>query len=221
MVGDVKGILDAYNADRAFIVGHSLGGTIAALFALRYPQMVESLFLMSSPIIAFGGNVYQETDPTIMGAMWEVLMSNKMYPDYERGKDEFFRAWRFLNGKRNLDETMAAEYTKRLYETETIEPAYNHTKVQSGIRDVYDELKALPCPIHFVYGNEDYLAASSANTKTLADSLPNADFTCLSGAGHMYFDRDIWDSVLNLITLPKPFNFAFETTRGGCKNLDD
>jgi pimeloyl-ACP methyl ester carboxylesterase len=221
MAEDVKSVFDAYNADRSVIVGHSLGGTIATLFALSNPQTVESLFLLSSPIIAVGSNVYQKTDPAIMGAMWEVLMSNKMYPDFERGKDEFFRAWRFLNGKRPLNEDMAVEYTKRLYATETIEPAYNHTKVQGGIRDVYDELKALPCPIHFIYGEDDYLAASATNTKILADSLANADFTLLSDAGHMYFDIDIWDEILNLITLPKPFNFALEATRGGCKNLDD
>jgi pimeloyl-ACP methyl ester carboxylesterase len=201
MAGDVKSVLDAYNADRSVVVGHSLGGTIATMFALSNTQIVESLFLLSSPIIAVGGNVYQETDPAIMDAMWEVLMSNKMYPDYERGKNEFFRAWRFLNGKRPLNEDMAVEYTKRLYETETIEPAYNHTKVQVGIRDVYDELKALPCPIHFICGEDDYLAASATNIKILADSLPNADFTLLSSAGHMYFDRDIWDEILNLINV--------------------
>ena len=202
MVADVKDVLDYYKAKTAVIVGHSLGGSIAQLFAIKHPEMVSHLFLLSSPILATGKNKYTKTDPQITDKMWQVLMSNQMFPDYERGKNEFMRAWQYLNGKFPVDEKMAEEYNKRLYETETIEPAYNHTKIQQDLPDIWEDLAKLPAPIHFIYGSEDNLAANWVNTKILAKSLPNADFTLLDGAGHMYFTKSIWQKVLDIIFKP-------------------
>lgn len=45
---DLKGLLDELNIDNVTLVGFSLGGAVALDFAIRYPQMVSSLVLMSS-----------------------------------------------------------------------------------------------------------------------------------------------------------------------------
>ena len=198
MVEDVNGVLIYYGIEKAIVVGHSMGGSIAQLYAIKYPQKTEQLFLLSSPIIAFGNNEYEQTPQYILEPMWGILMSNKMYQDYARGKDEFFRAWKCLNGNRPVDIVLAEEYTKRLYETETIDIAYNHTKIQNGIPDLYADLAALSFPLHFVYGENDFLAANAANVERLANSLPNADFTLLRGAGHMYFDKTLWQEVFDI-----------------------
>ena len=197
MANDVNSILEHYKKDTAIIVGHSLGSTVAQIFAITYPKKCESLFLISSPIIAKGQNEYVETDNKTMQEMWQVLMSNKMYQDYERGKEEFFRSWKCLNGNWELDEKMAEEYTKRLYETEYIEPAYNHIKVQENIPDIYTELNNLQIPKHFIYGELDYLASNLQNIKTLVNSLNNADLNILHNAGHLFFNKDLWNSIFN------------------------
>jgi pimeloyl-ACP methyl ester carboxylesterase len=198
IVEDVAGILDYFKIRKAVIAGHSFGSTIAQLFAVKYPLRTEKLFLLASPIIAKGKNQYVETDEHIKRQLWDVLLSNKMYQDYERGKDEFFRIWRYLNGSYELDESMAAEYTKRLYETEYIEPAWNHTKVQENIHDIYNELNALPINIHFIYGEADYLAANLASIKILVNSLQNADLEILCGAGHLFFNCNLWEKILKI-----------------------
>jgi len=198
MVEDVVGILDYFNVRKSVIVGHSFGCTIAQLFAVKYPQRTEKLFLLASPIIAKGKNQYIETDEHTKRQLWDVLIANKMYQDYERGKGEFFRVWRYLNGTYELDERMAEEYTKRIYETEHIEPAWNHTKVQENIRDIYNELNVLPIKIHFIYGEADYLAANLASIKILVYSLENADLEILSGAGHLFFSSTLWTKILQI-----------------------
>ncbi|WP_081652158.1 alpha/beta fold hydrolase [Mycobacterium marinum] len=200
LVDDVRAILADHDLNTVVLIGHSLGSTVAQLFAVKYPERVEKLFLMSSPIIATGNNIYAETDSETLAAMWQVLMSNKMYPDYKRGKEEFFKVWRHLNGSFELDTDLADEYTKRLYETEVIEPAYNHTKVQVGIDDTWTELSELEIPIHFIYGEKDQLASNVGNIQILANSLPNAHLTVLKGAGHMYFHRRIWQQILSVLT---------------------
>ena len=197
MADDVNSILEHYKKDKAIIVGHSLGSVVAQIFAINYPEKCERLFLISSPIIAKGQNKYIETDTEITQEMWQVLMSNKMYQDYERGKEEFFRAWKYLNGAWELDEEMAEEYTKRLYETEYIEPAYNHTKVQENIPDIYKKLNDLQFSKHFIYGELDYLASNLPNIKTLVNSLDNTDLTILPNAGHLFFNKELWDKIFN------------------------
>jgi pimeloyl-ACP methyl ester carboxylesterase len=199
MVEDLNSVLTSYGVEKAILIGHSLGSSIAQLFAIKYPQKTEQLFLLSSPIIAFGNNEYTPTSQCILTSMWKVLMSNRMYQDYDRGKDEFFRVWKYLNGSRPFDIDLAEEYTKRLYETETIDVAYNHVKIQNAIADVYDSLAKLPFPLHFIYGENDYLAASAVNIEILANSLPNADFALLKGAGHMYFNKTLWQEIFDLV----------------------
>lgn len=43
MVEDLKNYMDAKNIERAIILGHSMGGKTAMLFAVEYPEMVEKL----------------------------------------------------------------------------------------------------------------------------------------------------------------------------------
>jgi pimeloyl-ACP methyl ester carboxylesterase len=198
MVDDVHEILKHYSINKANVVGHSLGCSIAQLFAIKYPKEIRALFLLSSPIIAKGENKYFETDEKIKKEMWEVLMSNKMFQDYEHGKNEFFRVWEYLNGKWPLDKNMAEEYTKRLYETEYIEPAWNHTKVQENIKDIFMELNGLDIKKHFIYGEVDYLASNLENIKILAKSLNNADLEIIPNAGHMFFNKKIWEIILDI-----------------------
>jgi pimeloyl-ACP methyl ester carboxylesterase len=43
LVADVAGLLDALGLKRVAVVGHSLGGVVAYLFAARFPERVEAL----------------------------------------------------------------------------------------------------------------------------------------------------------------------------------
>jgi pimeloyl-ACP methyl ester carboxylesterase len=44
----VHGVLTSLGLDRCYIVGHSMGGAIAMLFALTYPELVEGLVLLAT-----------------------------------------------------------------------------------------------------------------------------------------------------------------------------
>jgi pimeloyl-ACP methyl ester carboxylesterase len=47
--GVLRAVLDRLGIDRAVIVGHSLGGTLALTFALDYPERVAGLVLIAPP----------------------------------------------------------------------------------------------------------------------------------------------------------------------------
>lgn len=199
MVADTKCVLDALSGKSAHVVGHSLGGSIAQLFAVKFPEQTISLTAISSPILAKGNIAYVETDPKISEEMWAVLMANPMHQDARRGVPEFQKIWRFLNGRWPLDEKMADEYTLAIYVTEVIAPAWNHSNVQSGIPDIFRDLKVLDKSILFIHGENDYLPSNPENTKKLANALPNAEAYILENGGHMFFNAEIWKILLEEI----------------------
>ena len=192
MVDDAKAVLETYTAKSAHIIGHSLGGSIAQLFAVTYPEKVLTLTAVSSPILAQGDIHYVKTDPAITKRLWAVLMGNPMHQDVEQGIPAFQKVWRALNGGWPLDEDMADTYTRAIYKTEVIAPAWNHTHVQSDIRDLLEELKQLYKPILFIHGEKDYLPSNPENIRRLARVLPSADVFILMDGGHMFFNRRIW-----------------------------
>jgi pimeloyl-ACP methyl ester carboxylesterase len=200
MVEDVYGVLKYYEKDQSHIIGHSLGGSIAQLFATKYPEKTITLIPISSPILSKGSMEFIETDKKVLDEMWTILMSNKMYPDFKRGKEEFLKIWKHLHGNWPIDENMANEYTKHIYETEKIEPAWNHINIQKNIPDIIEDLRNFQKPILFIYGEKDYLAANPENVKLLANHLEKANLYIIPDAGHLFFNHKLWDLIYQKIT---------------------
>jgi pimeloyl-ACP methyl ester carboxylesterase len=86
---------------------------------------------------------------------------------------------------------MATKYTRAIYETEIIWPAWNHTNIQSEFRDIFPELKKINKPILFIHGEKDYLPSNPKNTKMLAHSLPKAEVFILKDGRYMFFNKII------------------------------
>jgi pimeloyl-ACP methyl ester carboxylesterase len=52
-IGDLRAVLDAERIERAHLVGHSTGGAIAFLFALRHPERVARMVLIEPTLLSF------------------------------------------------------------------------------------------------------------------------------------------------------------------------
>ena len=166
---------------------------------MAYPETTISVTAISSPLLAKGKISFVETDPKITEELWAVLMANPMVQNVQKGIPEFLKVWRALNGGWALDENMASTYTRAIYETETIGPAWNHTHVQSGIRDIFRDLEELNRPILLIHGEKDYLPSNPENTRRLANALPNAEVFILKNGGHMFFNKAIWEILLERV----------------------
>lgn len=49
LTADVKGLIEAYGADRAHVIAHDWGGAVAWTFAMSYPEYVDRLVVMNCP----------------------------------------------------------------------------------------------------------------------------------------------------------------------------
>lgn len=49
LTADVKGLIEAFGADRAHVIAHDWGGAVAWTFAMTYPEYVDRLVVMNCP----------------------------------------------------------------------------------------------------------------------------------------------------------------------------
>ena len=79
MADDAAGLLTAMGISSAHVLGHSMGGRIALALALRHPELVRSLVLVSTSARVAG----RRTTVRLLGGFWRrmpVLRSRDKYP---------------------------------------------------------------------------------------------------------------------------------------------
>ncbi|MGZ4162903.1 MAG: alpha/beta fold hydrolase [Tumebacillaceae bacterium] len=69
---DIRGLLDHLQVDRAFVVGHSLGGAMALEFALAYPERIQGLFVSCTALF---GHPQSELAKETQARMQELIQS--------------------------------------------------------------------------------------------------------------------------------------------------
>ena len=184
LANDVIAILDAYNIKQAHVVGHSMGGTIAQLLAIHHPERVKSMTSMSVGTVGNIGTPPKE--------IMDVLLENKPTQDFEKSLPGFMKSWHILNGDFPMDEQMATEYTRDLYERShhPVGVAWNHIKAQADFGDLTEQLKTISVPAFFIHGDKDPLIPVGAGIAT-AETVPGAKIDIIPGMGHMIFNRDL------------------------------
>jgi pimeloyl-ACP methyl ester carboxylesterase len=109
--GDVAGVLDALNIDRADLVTHDIGNMVGYAFAAQYPDRVKRFVLIDAPLPGIGP--------------WEEILKNPLLwhfrfggPDMERlveGRERIYldRFWNeFSANPSRFSEAARAHYSK-------------------------------------------------------------------------------------------------------------
>ena len=170
----LRGLLDSLGVDAAILVGHSMGGQIAAEFALAHPERVRALALAAAS--GFGIRV-----PMLLGAArWPVV-----------GSLTTGLRWRWITG-RVLRSTYAdpsrvtAEDVDQYY-APVAEPDYGH--VVRGVLRRYrfdalpGRLGAVRVPILLLWGDRDRWIPPAIGRR-LAAELERVAFIVVPGSGH-------------------------------------
>jgi pimeloyl-ACP methyl ester carboxylesterase len=188
LADDAAALLGALGIARAHVVGISLGGFTALQFALRRPDLLGRLVLVST---SAGGATHVQPAPEIAALLMPA-------PDMEIGERAI----------RNYSHIMAAEFVaahpeelERIAETARYRPqspaAYGRQLRAALAHSVADSLDHITAPTLVIHGDTDPLVPPQ-NGAYLAAHIPGARHLVYPGVGHIPiveraddFNRDV------------------------------
>jgi pimeloyl-ACP methyl ester carboxylesterase len=188
LAGDASALLSTLGIARAHVVGISLGGFVALELAVRHPQQVEKLVLVST---SAGGPTHVQPNP-------EIAMLLAPDPNMEIGQRAI----------RNYSNIMAADYVRahpeelaRIAEVARYRPmsagGYMRQLQAALAHDVAGELTRVAAPTLVIHGDLDPLVPPP-NGANLAARIPGARHLVYPGVGHIpiieradQFNRDV------------------------------
>lgn len=180
MAADAVGVLDAFNIEKAHIVGASMGGMIAQLVAADYPERVLSLCSLMSTT----GN--RELPPAKPEA---IAVLNNRGPDPREDLEGFLA--HSVIGARAIGSPgyPAAEETIRANAKATFERAFSPAgfmRQYAGVMaspDRRPKLKSIAVPTLVIHGVDDPLVPVEGGKDTAAN-IPDAQLLLIPGMGH-------------------------------------
>jgi pimeloyl-ACP methyl ester carboxylesterase len=178
MADDAAGVLRGLGIARAHVAGFSGGSAIAQELALRHPEAVRSLILMST---------WARADAyfTTMTRFWHWLVTEA--PD-ERAMLEAFLLWIYTprahadgTVRRIIDETLDFPYpqTAEAFQRQ-LEPFTRH--------DTLDRLPGITAPTLVLAGELD-IATPPRLGRVVADAIPGARFEVMAEEAHQPFQE--------------------------------
>ena len=193
-------VLDRLGINYACVVGHDIGGGVAQWVAVRYPQRVSRLGLVSS--VAFDGWPSREvriaraslplTRHVPASWMLSVVRADLLrgYSDHERGGHEvdlYLRPFAEDAGR----EAFVAHFSAL---------DCRDTVALSG------RLKDIVCPTAVVWGTDDPFLPVALGRR-LADAIPGATFEAIPGARHFLPEENagsVVAAIRDLLQRPNP-----------------
>lgn len=208
--GDALAILDAYNIKKAHVIGHSMGGAIAQLLALDYPDRVLSIVPISSvPIVQ--SQLYED-EKAFLEQTWQALMRNKPTKNFKESVDGFMNSYEYLHGTIPMDKELAKNFIYDMYArsraehiewfekfSRGVDPMHNHIKAQLAMPDRTEVLKKLSCPVLIIHGTKDCLALPRLMKEYCADLVPHTTMHEIDGMGHMILNQQLFARIAHLV----------------------
>ncbi len=190
MAGDVTGLLDVLGIESAHVVGASMGGMIAQLVAIRYPERVRSLASLMSTT----------SEPWLPWPSRDV--TSHMLAPPPRGRDLFvdhqLRLLQLTGSPKYYDEAKARAYFAEVWERDPDRsgvPRQLHAILAAASRA--KELRRIDVPSVVLHGSVDRLLRP-AHGRATARAIPGARFVLLPGMGHD-LPEPLWPDLVDAV----------------------
>jgi pimeloyl-ACP methyl ester carboxylesterase len=137
-------LLQALGVSKCSVIGHSIGGMIAPLFALKHESMINSLI-----IIAGASQPLAQDKLASYGAMREISRTKGM---------EALAEYRRENGQippKITNDRLLWEHFKNLYKETSVQGYIRMSEALATMPNLTNRLKELSCPILGVVGDLD------------------------------------------------------------------
>ncbi len=174
------GFIESLGIERPRMIGNSIGGALALITALRYPDLVDGLVLVDSG--GLGREVPLYVRLVSVPGLGELLESSKIggtrFMLYNVFHDRSFVTQDLLNELYRCRQMPGAK--------EAVVRAVRNTVNLVGVRTQYvlvDALKSLDVPLMLVWGADDRILPVS-HAYRAAEAAPQAQLEVYDGCGH-------------------------------------
>jgi pimeloyl-ACP methyl ester carboxylesterase len=168
-------VFDALKLERFALVGHCVGGWIAAEFAVRYPERVTTLGLVGATGLFVSGeligDIFMNSNPnngTSFASLRHMLFTSKDAPEGLRY---------YPDGRGEVDDETRRYAMIRFSSAIGFRPPYLYN------RTLVDRLYRARMPSAVVWGAEDHMVPV-AHAHAYAKNLGTASLKLIAGAGH-------------------------------------
>ena len=183
MADCIKTLLDKQKVSECFVVGHSMGGYVALVFAKKYPNKTKALCLFSSTPNADTEQKKTDRDreiDLIRAGKFELIL-----------KTNISRGFADMNLKRLDEEIFAIEDTATVSNTDGIIACLQAMKLRE---DMNDFMKTVQQKTLFVFGKHDnYIPFDVA--ENIVQKYPQATHIILQNSGHNGFIEEPEESL--------------------------
>tara|TARA_Y100001970_G_C14118085_1_gene794750 strand:- start:16 stop:972 length:957 start_codon:yes stop_codon:yes gene_type:complete len=195
MADDAVALMDHLSIGKAHLVGASMGGMIAQVITLDYPDRVLSLTpIMSTPGI---------DDPELSGMKPSLIegLKNSMLLDMQgKYEDGIISVYRELAGSRfPFDEEKFREELKPIM-SHGHNPFAGHAEAVGASPNRRSRLTEIKVPTLVIHGTEDAILPYD-HGEALAEGIENSELMTLEGVGHeipQELNDEICSRIVNL-----------------------
>jgi pimeloyl-ACP methyl ester carboxylesterase len=168
----VAGTLDALGIERAAVLGHSMGGAVAAVFAARHPDRIDRLILADALYPQEPDEVplaFRALRAPVLGELALGLVADGSAPGFSTAHAERARAWYRIRGTRDA----MLRYVRDPGKMAALAAAY----------------PAIAAPTLVLHGSVDPFV-SYASMERAVPAIRHARVVPLAGGGHFPFRDD-------------------------------
>ena len=181
MAADAVAVLDAAGVESAHVMGASMGGVIAQIMAVRYPDRVRSLVLACTACRHLGWRreLLEDWAATAQAQGMRVFANRSM---------------RWLVGPRSLRRFWPA--FGALTPLAMSAPTHSFVAQVNAILDMDDSLRELlhtvDVPTLVLVGSQDILTPQ-ADAEEIAELIPDAELAIVQGGAHGFMVENFWE----------------------------
>ena len=182
MARDVIAVLDGYEIGSTHLMGMSLGGYIAQMVALSYPDRVRSLTLVASEPLGWDGAALPHIVPEFMAHFSGIATLD--WTDEEAVAAFLLEIDRLSLGPADVfhAEALRSRIAQVLSRTDSAASMFNHATLTTR-DDWTGRYRDITQPTLIIHGTDDPVLPL-ANGRALADGIAGARLVELRGTGH-------------------------------------
>jgi proline iminopeptidase len=188
-IADIEGIREAFGIREMNLLGHSWGGMLAMHYAVRHPDRLRSLILVST---AASSEVFSDMRTAITAArpdedtklLESITASDEFRAQDPQALEHFWRVYfRVYFADPSLVSKLDLELTENtIRHSETVA---GHILQSAGAFDLHEQLKSLQVPTLVLHGDSDPMPMRYA--EQIHASLPHSELVVLERSGHWVF----------------------------------